>query len=62
MFKNIVESMSGIEIYGILALIFFFVVFLGIIYWSIKVDKKYLSKMSEMPLDSSKINGDLNHG
>ena len=62
MFKDIFESMSGIEIYGLISMFFFFVVFLGVIYWSIKVDKNYLSKMEKMPLDSSKINGEANDG
>ena len=62
MFRDIFESMSGIEIYGLVSMIFFFLVFLGVVYWSIKADKNYLSKMENMPLDSSKINGEINHG
>jgi len=62
MFKDIFESMSGISIFGLISMIFFFLVFLGVIYWTIRVDKKYLKKMENMPLDSSKIDGDLNHG
>ena len=62
MFKQIFESMSDIGVFGLVAMIFFFLVFLGIIYWTIKADKKYLKKMENMPLDSSKIDGDLNHG
>jgi hypothetical protein len=62
MFKDIFKSMSGIEVYGIISLILFFLIFLGVIYWSIKVDKKYLNKMKQLPLDSSNSNGDLNHG
>ena len=45
-----------------LIMIFFFLVFLGVIYWSIKADKQYLSKMENMPLDSYKTNGEANHG
>ena len=62
MFKQIFESMSDIGIFGLIAMIFFFLIFLGIIYWTIKADKKYLKKMENMPLESSNINGDLNHG
>jgi cbb3-type cytochrome oxidase subunit 3 len=54
--------MSGISIFGLISLIFFFLIFLGVIYWVIRADKKYLKKMENMPLDSSKIDGDLNHG
>jgi cytochrome c oxidase cbb3-type subunit 3 len=62
MFKQILESMSGISIFGLISMIFFFLFFLGVIYWTIRADKKYLKKMENMPLDSSKIDGDLNHG
>lgn len=62
MFKDLFGSMSGIEIYGIIAMFFFLLVFLGVIYWSIRVDKNYLLKMKNMPLDSSKTNGEANHG
>jgi len=62
MFREIFESMSGISIFGLFSMILFFLIFLGVIYWVIKADKKYLNKMENMPLDSSKIDGDLNHG
>ena len=62
MFREIFESMSGISIFGLFSMILFFLIFLGVIYWVIKADKKYLTKMENMPLDSSKIDGDLNHG
>ena len=54
--------MSGINIFGLISMIFFFLVFLGVIYWAIRADKKYLEKMENMPLESSKTDGDLNHG
>ena len=62
MFRQIFESMSDIGVFGLISMIFFIVIFLGIVYWTIRADKKYLKKMKNMPLDSSKINGDYNHG
>jgi cbb3-type cytochrome oxidase subunit 3 len=62
MLKDFFESMSGISIFGLISMIFFFLVFLGVIYWVFTADKKYLKKMENMPLDSSKIDGDLDHG
>ena len=61
MFKEIFQSMSGIEVFGIVVMITFFIIFLGVILWSIKADKQYLNRMSTLPLDSSTNNGDLNH-
>jgi hypothetical protein len=61
MIKNLFEAMSGIEIFGIVSTILFFIVFTAIIIWSLKADKQYLDKMRKMPLDPSNINGDRNH-
>jgi cbb3-type cytochrome oxidase subunit 3 len=54
--------MTDIGVFGLISMILFFLIFLGVIYWTIRADKKYLEKMESMPLDSSKINGDLDHG
>lgn len=62
MFKQIFESMSDIGIFGLFSMILFFLIFIGIIIWTIRADKKYLKKMENMPLDPPKTNGDLNHG
>ena len=45
MFKQIFESMSDIGVFGLISMILFFLIFLGVIYWTIRVDKKYLKKM-----------------
>jgi cbb3-type cytochrome oxidase subunit 3 len=52
MFKEIFESMSDIGVFGLISMIFFLLIFLGVIYWTIRADKKYLKKMENMPLDS----------
>jgi len=62
MFKQIFESMSDISIFGMIAMILFILIFIGVIVWVIRADKNYLKKMENMPLDSSNINGDTNHG
>jgi cbb3-type cytochrome oxidase subunit 3 len=62
MFKQIFESMSNIGIFGLTSMILFFLIFIGVIVWTIRADKKYLKKMEHMPLDSSTIDGDTNHG
>ena len=62
MFRDIFGSMSDISIFGLFSMILFFLIFLSVIYWVVKADKKYLKKMENMPLDTSKIDGDSNHG
>jgi cbb3-type cytochrome oxidase subunit 3 len=54
--------MSDIGVFGMIAMIFFILIFIGVIVWTIRADKNYLKKMKNMPLDSSNVNGDTNHG
>jgi cytochrome c oxidase cbb3-type subunit 4 len=62
MLKDLFETIPGISIFGLVSMIFFFLLFLCVIYWIIKADKKYLKKMGEMPLDLPNTDGDLHHG
>jgi cbb3-type cytochrome oxidase subunit 3 len=60
--SDLIESMAGVEFFGLLSLFIFLILFSAIIYWTIKADKKYLDKMKNLPLDNSPMNGDVNHG
>lgn len=52
MFKNILSSVSGIEIYAITGLVIFIVMFSAVLIWLFKVDKTYIKKMEQLPLDN----------
>ena len=58
MFQYLFDSIAGIEIFPIISLLLFFSLFLGIVFWAVRVDKNYLKKMEELPLDVSKNNGE----
>ena len=58
MFSNLLESISGIEFFGLVSLLIFFSIFIMVLFWTVKMDKNYINKMKEMPLDSSNLNGD----
>ena len=65
MFKNILESVSGIEIYAIAGLLIFLVMFVAILFWIFRIDKKYIEKMEQLPLENNfnenfNLTGDLN--
>jgi len=65
MFKNILESASGIEIYAIAGLVVFLILFTSVFIWLLKVDKKYIKKMEQLPLDNNykedlNLTGELN--
>ena len=49
--KNILSSMENIEIYPIISLLIFVIFFIGIFWWVLKVDRKYIDHMKEMPLN-----------
>jgi cytochrome c oxidase cbb3-type subunit IV len=53
MFKYYFEQIKGIDIYPIISLTIFFTFFIILLIWVIKVDKKYISKMSGLPLEGS---------
>ena len=51
MYKNVLESIGGIEIFPLISLIIFFLFFVFMIIWLFKVDKSYFKKMSNLPLE-----------
>lgn len=59
MFKDVLQSIEGVEIYTIISMIIFILFFLGMIIWLFKVDKKYIKKMSELPLERN--NNDISN-
>jgi cytochrome c oxidase cbb3-type subunit 4 len=58
MLSEIMNTISGITIFPMIATILFFLIFLGIVIWAFKADKSYIKKMSELPLDSTMKNGE----
>jgi|UniRef100_A0A832G816 hypothetical protein len=64
MYKEILQSIEGVEIYPIISLIVFVVFFVVVTIWLIKMDKNYINEMKQLPLnkdDNNKINsGELN--
>lgn len=51
MFKEVLQSIEGIEFYTIVSMLIFFLFFIGMTIWLFKVDKKYIKNMSELPLE-----------
>lgn len=51
MFKNLVDF-TGFETLDVLATVFFFLLFVGIIVWVFFLKKKYVTKMENLPLES----------
>ncbi len=53
MFKEVLQHIEGIEIWPVISLILFFAAFLTIIWRVIRLDKKFVHKMGQLPLDDS---------
>ena len=53
MFKEVLQSIEGIEFYTIVSMLILILFFIGIIIWLFKVDKKYIKHMSELPLNEN---------
>ena len=51
MYKEILESMAGIEIFPVVSLLLFVTVFGTVLYWTSRVDRARLSEFSQLPLD-----------
>ncbi len=50
MFKHYFERIEGIEVYPLISLGIFFTFFLLLLWWVVKVDKKYIADMKDLPL------------
>ena len=56
MLSEHLSSIDGVSIYPIISLILFFLVFAFTIIWVVKLDKKYINRMGNLPLDSNSEN------
>lgn len=52
MYKEVAQHIPGVSIYPIISLGIFFVFFLGMLLWVWKVDKKFIQKMKNIPIDN----------
>ena len=52
MLSEHISRIDGIVVYPIISLIVFSILFVATIVWVIRLDKKYLTRMENLPLDS----------
>ncbi len=51
MIRNVLESIPGIELYPIVALLLFVMFFAALLVWFVRADKARLGVLSRLPLD-----------
>lgn len=49
--KHHLETIMGIEIYPIISFLVFFLFFIAVLIWLVKVDKKHINKLKNLPFE-----------
>jgi hypothetical protein len=52
MLSRYLQSVIGIEHIGVVSLVFAFVLFIGIVIWTVKRSRQYTERLSRLPLDA----------
>lgn len=55
MFKELLDTEQTLGIVGIISILIFFLSFLYMLFVVFRLDKKFISKMSSLPLEENKI-------
>lgn len=50
MIKNVLSHIGGVELYGILSVLIFFSVFIGMLIWAFRIKRTHLDTMGRLPL------------
>jgi hypothetical protein len=51
MIENVMHSIGGMSMYGVISICLFVAVFVGVLVWTISLRQPYLKAMRELPLD-----------
>ena len=51
MIENVMHSIGGVSVFGVISICLFFAVFIGVLVWTLRLKKPYLNSMRELPLD-----------
>jgi hypothetical protein len=52
MIQNVLRSLGGVGLYGVISVCLFFVVFAGALVWSLAQKKTLMRAMSSLPLEN----------
>lgn len=51
MIRDVLSRIGGVGVYGMISIVLFFVVFLGVLVWVVRLKRNYLETMSQLPLE-----------
>lgn len=60
MYKNVLETMQGIEIYPLISLAIFFTFFVVLLVWVVRMKKSDIDEISRIPLEDDAPNNIFN--
>jgi len=59
---NVLTDIGGIGLYGLVSMLLFFAVFLGMLAWATRLKKPYLRAMGALPLDPDRPDAPAEEG
>ncbi len=51
MIQQYLESIENIDVFAIASMLIFVCIFMVVVIWIFKIDKKYINKMKNLPFD-----------
>jgi hypothetical protein len=51
MYTEILSEIAGIEIYPVLSLVLFVIIFAGVLLWAVRADRERLDRLAALPFD-----------
>lgn len=51
MIQQYLESIENIDVFAIAAMLIFVAIFITVVIWIFRIDKKYINKMENLPFD-----------
>lgn len=59
MYKDILQSIDNVALWPVISFVIFFTFFICLIWWVFSVDKAFIKKMKDLPIDN--CTNDQNH-
>lgn len=61
MYKDVLRSLEDVSLFPVIAIIIFFVFFVAVFFWVLRMDKKHVHQMADLPLNEEKSRDDSVH-
>lgn len=62
MYKEVLRSISDVEIFPIISIVIFFLFFVGLVVWVLRMDKKFIRQIERLPLEDWPKQGEAHNG